>query len=608
MHLPFNAFTLHNLIGFVVTAALSVTFFLVYVSMGRRLLDLLSAAFVGCASLMCLVSFLTDNLVPAGMSSLGWDQGPTAAELAWTTLRIHRFGWVFATLLLPLQLHFVLVYCQRTGSVRRHIAWAYGLALVATACIWSPAWFAVRTEPLAPTSSWSVAIPWMPVAGWPATPYTLAWFLMELTFIRLLWRSRNASGPGFDETHRQWGYVFVAFVAQVVIGILDPVSVIVGYNGISFIPIGSTVMGVLLAAALIRSRVQAFRTRLQLEREKAALLQSVALPLLFLDGTRRVRWANPSARAVPWVTGELTGRGAEAWIRRGSTEWQCLDQALESGQPTQCEVRRTDGSIWVTQISPIREDDGRVLGAVLVSTDVSRIRWAEQTQQELSRRLIEARDTERRRLASDLHDTLGQELVALKLSLELRQNGYGSGTPEHRYLAAAADTSLRILQQVRQVCYDLYPPSLDAFGLPSAIQGIAVPGRPGLIRTEVTAQVAERRFPADIELALFRVTQEAVSNAVRHSGATRITVRLDADAENLLLTVVDNGRGFDAERSGGSTGLGMSSMRNRVEGVGGVFTVRSAPGQTCIGAAVPLRDNGTAMPADTDGPAAAPAT
>ncbi|MDP7290433.1 MAG: hypothetical protein QGH94_20800, partial [Phycisphaerae bacterium] len=108
MVIPINTFTIHNIIGFMVAGSLAVTFYIVYIKSGRNLLDLLSANFIFCSAMMCLASFLSDNVVPAGMSSYGWPNGPTASDLAGSTLFYHRFHWAFAVLMIPTQLHFVL--------------------------------------------------------------------------------------------------------------------------------------------------------------------------------------------------------------------------------------------------------------------------------------------------------------------------------------------------------------------------------------------------------------------------------------------------------------------------------------------------------------------
>jgi len=140
MVLPFNAFTLHDLLGFTANGFLAVTFYLVYFKLGRRRLDLLSANFIACAAGSCLSYFLSDNVVPAGMPSTGWQHGPTAQDLAYSTLQYHRLSWLFAMLSLVAQLHFVLEYSQRWPWLRRRIHWVYVLDFALIPLIWTPLW------------------------------------------------------------------------------------------------------------------------------------------------------------------------------------------------------------------------------------------------------------------------------------------------------------------------------------------------------------------------------------------------------------------------------------------------------------------------------------
>ena len=212
---PINTFTIHNLLGLMITGSLAATFYLIYLSMGRRLLDLLAANFIALAAVICLTSFLSDNVVRAGQPSGG------AAE-AQVTLLCQRVQWA-AAVLLAAELHFALCYCGIDRFPRRWMRAVYVLAGALAVAVWSDSWLSVRQEPLAPTSSWQVAIPWMPELGWPVVPFVAMWFALQAYVVVLLWRNRSA-WPTLDESSRQWPLVFAAFTAQIVISLLAVVS------------------------------------------------------------------------------------------------------------------------------------------------------------------------------------------------------------------------------------------------------------------------------------------------------------------------------------------------------------------------------------------------
>jgi signal transduction histidine kinase len=211
--------------------------------------------------------------------------------------------------------------------------------------------------------------------------------------------------------------------------------------------------------------------------------------------------------------------------------------------------------------------------------------------QALSRRLLEAQEQERHRLARELHDEVGQVLTGVHLTLQsLRDLGPGAAGP----LTEAVTIVGRAIQQVRDLSLDLRPSMLDDLGLGPALRWYAerLTRRAGL-----TVHLAEPppgpRPPAAVETACFRVAQEALTNAARHAGARQMWVELVRDPAELHLIVRDDGAGFDVAQArrraadGGSFGL--LGMQERVDLLGGRLEVESAPGQgTCVHASFPL--------------------
>jgi PAS domain S-box-containing protein len=199
--------------------------------------------------------------------------------------------------------------------------------------------------------------------------------------------------------------------------------------------------------------------------------------------------------------------------------------------------------------------------------------------EQLSRRLVEVQEVERRNLARDLHDELGQQLTALKLLLE-GSPGLPPAQMQHRVQEAYARAN-QLQGLVRNMSMDLRPTMLDDLGLVPALLWL-FERRSGLISLEVQFRhqnVEDLRFPPEIETAAYRIVQEALTNVARHSGASNAVVRLWASEDTLSVQIEDKGRGFDAEAAlaaGNSSGL--SGMRERAGLLGGRLTIESSRG------------------------------
>lgn len=215
------------------------------------------------------------------------------------------------------------------------------------------------------------------------------------------------------------------------------------------------------------------------------------------------------------------------------------------------------------------------------------------TLRRMTMRLDAATENERKRLARELHDEFGQALTSAKINLGLAL----AIAPEHGSAARISDTiglMDQLIGQVRALSLDLRPPLLDEMGLVPALEGYlkAVSVRSGLpIGFHFDDRLA---FAAvELEIAVFRVVQEAVTNAMRHAGASTLEVDLTAQDGGVAIRVQDDGNGFDAEAmlATGGPGLGLFGMRERVHDLGGTWSVESRPGRgTLIRAFVPARD------------------
>lgn len=219
--------------------------------------------------------------------------------------------------------------------------------------------------------------------------------------------------------------------------------------------------------------------------------------------------------------------------------------------------------------------------------------------QTLSRRVLEAQETERRRVAHELHDELGQALTAIKINLQTRSHFQSDPTD-------GLDTeNIRILddalQQVRRLALALRPSMLDDLGLGPALRWLAeqTASRSGL-EVRLHIPVLEPRLPPEMETACFRIVQEALTNVTRHAGAKHVAIELQREDTSMLLCVQDDGCGFDTAEiraraiTGGS--IGVLGMQERAMLVGGRLDITSMPGQgSQLRLLCPLRRQGEAL-------------
>jgi PAS domain S-box-containing protein len=235
----------------------------------------------------------------------------------------------------------------------------------------------------------------------------------------------------------------------------------------------------------------------------------------------------------------------------------------------------------------VRDESGRPIKMVGACMDVTEQRMAEAALRALTRRLVQAEETERRRIASELHDRVGQNLSALNINLDILLGHLKEGALRRRL-----EDSLKLvdgtLQSIENVMADLRPALLDEYGLAAALAwyGEEYSRRTG-IRVGVQAGDVGSLRP-EAAVALFRIAQEALNNAAKHSSAKRITVGLEERAGELVLSVSDDGNGFDPANAPRGR-WGMTTMRERAEAAGGHLSVETALGNgTTVRATVPL--------------------
>lgn len=191
----------------------------------------------------------------------------------------------------------------------------------------------------------------------------------------------------------------------------------------------------------------------------------------------------------------------------------------------------------------------------------------------LTRRTLAAREEERADLARELHDGVIQDMIGLRYRIEDLEE-----TPDAEQLETLHARVGQMIDELRRLCSDLRPPMLDQLGLAAALQALAREVTERGLR--VDAQLEDLSLPDDIAIGLYRICQEALSNALRHADATRAVVTLSRADGKVTLSVADDGCGFDPTQVQGQAGsFGLLGMTERAEGLGGHLEVKSKPGE-----------------------------
>lgn len=205
---------------------------------------------------------------------------------------------------------------------------------------------------------------------------------------------------------------------------------------------------------------------------------------------------------------------------------------------------------------------------------------------DLGARLLNAQETERSRIARDLHDDIGQKLAILAFDLNSFERT-APGPPD-KVVTEALDRIDDLVRSVRDLSHRLHPAKLRLLGLVAALNGLEHELSHSGIAIAFTHSNVPPTLPPDLTLCLFRVAQESLQNAIKYSQARRVTLQLTGGADSLTLTSIDDGVGFDVEAAWGK-GLGLISMVERLEALGGTLKIRSTPGGgTRVETTVPL--------------------
>jgi PAS domain S-box-containing protein len=353
----------------------------------------------------------------------------------------------------------------------------------------------------------------------------------------------------------------------------------------------------MVLAALAEEHEQAAHVVRESE-ERFRLVANTAPVMIWTAGTDRLcTYVNQ-----PWL--EFTGRPLDAELGNGWAEGihhedlkRCLEtyaQAFDQRQSFAMEyrLRRKDGEYrWIVDIGvPRFNPDGTFAGYIGSCLDVTDRKLAEEALASVGRRLIEAQEEERKWIARELHDDIGQRIALVAVELDrCGQQVTNAPTIVRDHIRQASQLVSDVSDDIQAISHRLHSSKLEYLGLATAAKTFCRDlSEQRHVRIEFKHSDIPATLPKEISLCLFRVLQEALQNAVKHSGAADVSVKVQGTLDGIHLTVSDSGVGFNWRHAVNGRGLGLISMRERLRLVNGELSIQSEPGRgTTILARVP---------------------
>jgi PAS domain S-box-containing protein len=402
---------------------------------------------------------------------------------------------------------------------------------------------------------------------------------------------------------------------------IDDLFALSGANGAFFLGIAAqmslfSIGFILLADERVISDLMEARERVR--RADAEVAQRREAEAVLRESERQLRILANAAPVMIWMSGpdklctyvnqgwlDLTGRSIEAelglgWLGGVHTDdvERCLaayTKAFDAREPFQMQyrLRRHDGAYrWILDRGvPRFSVDGSFAGYIGSATDVTERKLAEEALSSVSQKLIAAQEDERAWVARELHDDINQRLALVAITLESLKQDLPPWAGELRQRIEAVHKHIGDLEHdVQNLSHRLHSSKLQVLGLTTAARALCRDlSRQYRVEIDMHAEAIPHNLRQEVSLCLFRVLQEAVQNAIKHSGARRVQVSLQSGSRDVELTVQDAGIGFDPAEAIGGRGLGLTSMGERLKLVHGDLSIDSKPRQgTTIHARVPI--------------------
>jgi len=368
----------------------------------------------------------------------------------------------------------------------------------------------------------------------------------------------------------------------------------------------------LLIAGLLWQRARKRKAEAVLrESEERFRVMADSTPSLVWMCDRRGKITYLNERRMAFTGPDLKAGYGDSWVAYVHPDdvkriLDMLSQALKDRQPFSMEyrLRRSDGvhRQMFDIASPRMNGDGSFAGFIGSAIDVTDQKLAQQALEKVSGQLIEAQEKERSRIARDLHDDICQRLALLSMEIEqANRSSDGRGITAKERLEEIREHCSEIAGDVQSLSHQLHSSKLDYLGIVAAIRGFCSEfSKQHEVSIEFTDRNVPGNLPKNVSLCLFRVTQEALHNALKYSGVGQFFVEISGMADEIQLVVRDEGVGFDVEKVRTNRGLGLVSMQERVHLVLGSFSIESQPGMgTTVLVVVPFGvENGSAAEGD----------
>jgi PAS domain S-box-containing protein len=325
------------------------------------------------------------------------------------------------------------------------------------------------------------------------------------------------------------------------------------------------------------------------------IIESMADMLIVVNSEGKIEKVNRATQdLLGYAEGDLIGKKADLILDGAKADHIFLDEIIRAKSVRNLEtelVGKSSRRISVSLSGSVISDSG---GIVCVAQDNTERKRAEEMLRKsarelrlLSSRILEAQESERKRVARELHDGIGQALTGIKFALEngVRRLKETGRTPHFKLLDDIIPLIQATVDETRRIAMGLRPSTLDDIGISETIYWFCQQFENIYknIRILKLIEVEEDQIPETVKTVIFRVLQESLNNVAKHSGADRVQLRLQQQGNTIKLLVEDNGCGFDSEKylpqNTTGQGFGLAGMRERIQLSGGVFTVQSAPGQ-----------------------------
>ncbi|MBO8173360.1 MAG: PAS domain-containing protein [Bacillaceae bacterium] len=358
--------------------------------------------------------------------------------------------------------------------------------------------------------------------------------------------------------------------------------------------------GAVLLAMFFFYNINRIDSRVKKEQERfESIVAAVKDGILIMNDDRSIEFMNEAAEDMTgWKVGEKVPYCSYCQDRDVLPgEERCLlanPEALayfEADMPVYRGKKQRTFEMSTAFIDQVEENKRQMI-LVMRDNELKRNEERAKLAQILIHETLAAQEAERKRLAQELHDGIGQSLYSINIGLKAIESGIKKDDTTGRHFSVLEKTLQDVVKEVKTLSYELRPATLDMLGLVPSLQTLIQflrdqTGKEIVLITEVDE---EKRYPAHMELHLYRIVQEALHNAAKYAEATQITVRIREYDRTLELKIMDNGKGFDLEEN--KKGLGLKHMRERAELLEGELQIHSSALEgTQVICRVPLKED-----------------